>query len=304
MQKPGFLTALVFLTLVAPLAQAADVTRVFVSVLPEQTFVERVGGRHVKVESLVKPGFSPHTYEPTPNQIARLAEASVYVGIGLPFERAWIERIRATNPDIRVLDLSQGIALRRIEAHDDADEADGHALAEDARDPHRHEQAESELDPHIWTSPVLVKAMGDKIAAALSALDPAHAGDYASNLAAFQADLDALDRDIRAQLAGLKHRRFMVFHPAWGYFADTYGLAQIPIEREGKDPGPRSLKALIDQARKADVKVIFVQPQFSRKSADQVARAIGGRVEVIDNLAPNYFENLRGVARVIAESER
>ncbi|MBK1720104.1 metal ABC transporter solute-binding protein, Zn/Mn family [Thiocystis violacea] len=301
---------LLLLSLAAPLAQAAEPVRVFVSVLPQQTFVEQLGGPAVRVESLVRPGFSPHTYEPTPNQIARLADADLFIGIGLPFEAAWMERLRAVNPDIRVLDLGDGIERRPMEVHDH-DEGEGrtgdhadHSDHDHDRTSHPPAAAESELDPHIWTSPLLVKTMGERIASALAELDPARSSQYAANLAAFQSELDTLDRDIRAQLVGLKHRRFMVFHPAWGYFAEAYGLTQIPIEKEGKDPGPRSLKALIDQARAREVRVIFVQPQFSRKSADQVARAIGGRVEVIDNLSPDYFENLRRVARVIAESER
>jgi zinc transport system substrate-binding protein len=275
----------------------AEPLSVFVSLLPQQTFVERLGGPDVVVESLVKPGFSPHTYEPTPSQIARLAEADLFVGIGLPFESAWMERLRAANPNMWLLDLSDGIERRVMEAHDHHHDHHAHDQAAPA-------QAGSELDPHLWTSPRLVRTMGERIAAVLTELDPAHASDYAARLATFQVDLEALDADIRAQLNGLKHRRFMVYHPAWGYFADVYGLTQIPIELDGKEPGPRQLAALIDQARKQNVKVIFVQPQFSRKAAEQVARAIDGRVEAIDNLAPDYFENLRRVAQAIAASER
>lgn len=288
---------ILLLSLLVSSTLGAEPLSVFVSLLPQQTFVERLGGPDVVVESLVKPGFSPHTYEPTPSQIARLAEAELFVGIGLPFESAWMERLRAANPNMRLLDLSEGIERRVMEAHDHHHDHHAHAPAVPA-------QAGSELDPHLWTSPRLVRTMGERIAAVLTELDPAHASDYAARLATFQADLEALDADIRAQLAGLKHRRFMVYHPAWGYFADAYGLTQIPIELDGKEPGPRQLADLIDQARKQNVKVIFVQPQFSRKAAEQVARAIDGRVEAIDNLAPDYFENLRRVALAIAASER
>ncbi len=307
------------LLLCASLAQGAEPLRVFVSVLPQQTFVERIGGSHVVVESMVRPGFSPHTYEPTPSQVTRLAEADLYVRIGMPFEDAWMERLRAANPKMRILDARDGITLREMAAHDHDDEAgaEGHAHASDhehdqahehdeAHDhdqANNHEHAETELDPHIWTSPVLVRQMVGNLRETLTELDPAHAQDYAANLTAFSTELDALDRDIRADLAHLTQRRFMVFHPAWGYFAETYGLTQIPIEKAGKEPGPRSLTALIDQARREQVRVIFVQPQFPRKAAEQVARAINGRVEVIDPLAPDYVGNLRQVARVIASSE-
>ncbi len=306
---------LLCLWLFMPLAQGAEPLRVFVSVLPLQTFVERIGGGHVVVESMVKPSFSPHTYEPTPSQIARLDGADLYVSIGVPFEAGVEWNVsRVANPGMRRLDARDGISPRAMErtiTTRGMPKVQGHAHEESKRTRMTmkrlratSDHADSEQDPHIWTSPILVKRIGENIRAMLAELDPSHAGDYRDNLAAFTADLDTLDREIRAELAGLTHRRFMVFHPAWGYFAETYGLEQIPIERAGKEPGPRSLAALIDQARRERVQVIFVQPQFPRKSAEQVAKAIGGRVEAIDPLSPDYFQNLRRVARVIAESEQ
>jgi zinc transport system substrate-binding protein len=267
--------------------------RVFVSVPPQKTFVERVGGDRVQVQAMVRPGDSPHTYDPTPRQVAALAEADLYVAIGGTFEDAWMDRIRATNPRMRILNSGEGLALRAMSGEDDEeDHAQGHA------------QPHHDLDPHLWTSPPLVKQMAARIRDALSELDPASAPLYAHNEAVFDAELDDLDRDIRTQLADLPNRRFMVFHPAWGYFADTYGLIQVPIEREGKEPGPRALVALIDQARREHVKAIFVQPQFSQKAAAQIASAIGGRVEVMNPLATDYIPNLRRVAAVLAEAGR
>jgi zinc transport system substrate-binding protein len=245
---------------------------------------------------MVQPGDSPHTYDPTPRQVAALARADLYVAIGGTFEDAWMGRIRGVNPKMKVLDTGEGMARRRLE--DDA-EAD-----RDRDGGHEHAHEHGAADPHLWTSPPLVKQMAVRIRDALSGLDPANAALYAANTAAFVAELDALDQDIRARLAGVAGARFMVFHPAWGYFADAYGVVQVPIEREGKEPGPRALAALIDQARRDGVRVIFVQPQFSRKAAAQVAVAIGGRVEVMDNLAADYSANLRRVADALAQAGR
>jgi len=277
-------------------ASAAEPLRVFVSVLPQKTFIEKVGGDRVRVEAMVQPGDSPHTYDPTPRQVAALSQADLYVAVGGTFEDAWMGRIRGVNPRMQVLDTGEGIALRRLAAHKDAD---GHDVSH-RQDDHGHGQGHGAGDPHLWTSPPLVKQMVTRIRDALSRLDSANAALYAANAAAFSDELDALDRDIRARLAGAAGSRFMVYHPAWGYFADTYGLIQIPIEREGKEPGPRALAALIDQARRDGVRVVFVQPQFSQKAAAQVAAAIGGRVEVLDNLAPDYEANLRRVADALA----
>jgi zinc transport system substrate-binding protein len=279
----------------------AATLQVFVSVLPQKTFVERVGGAQVDVQVMVRPGDSPHTYEPTPRQVAALAEADLYVAVGVSFEDAWMERIRATNPRMRILDSSQGLSLRAMESHGGGVET-GHGQSMHA--PERAEEDHRSGDPHAWTSPPLVKQMAAAIRDALTDLDPANRAGYAANYATFAAELDALDQEIHARLAGLTNRRFMVFHPAWGYFADTYGLTQVPIELEGKEPGPRALAALIEQARREQVNVIFVQPQFSRKAAIQVASAIGGRVEVMDPLAADYVANLRRVAAVLAEESR
>ncbi len=275
--------------LLIPFAAHAEPLHVFVSVLPQQMMVERVGGAHVIAETLVKPGSSPHTYEPTPSQIARLAQADLYVHIGMPFEAAWLPRIQAINPTLHLLDVRLGIALRPLAAH---------SHDEDAAAAHDH----TALDPHIWTNPLLVKQIAATLETTLAALDPAHAADYRANLTNFINELDALDRDIRAELASVTARRFMVFHPAWGYFAAAYGLEQVPIELSGKEPSAQRLAALIEQAQREGVRVIIVQPQFPRKAAAQVAQAIDGTVESVDPLAAEYFATLRQLAHLIAHS--
>ena len=279
---------LLLLSTAAPaLAVGGDRLQLFVSVLPQKTIVERIGGEHVQVRAMVRPGHSPATYEPTPRQVAALANADLYVRVGVPFEDAWMERIQAANPDMEVIDAGTGTAERGLQEHDHGGEARHRGL---------------DRDPHIWTSPPLAKIMAGNIRDALTRLAPQHRAAFDANYRAFAQELDALDREIRELLADLPSRRFMVFHPAWGYFADTYGLIQVPIEKAGKEPGAKALGAVIDQARREGVKVIFVQPQFNRKAAQQVARAVGGRVEAIDPLAADYIENLRRVARLIREA--
>lgn len=279
----------------------AEPLGVFVSVLPQKTIVEKIGGSHTDVRAMVRPGYSPHTYNPSPRQIAALSKTTLFVRTGVPFEHAWLERIRSANPDMQILDARLGLDVRSIEHREhggDEDDAE-HGTAADRT---HGQQTTMGHDPHIWTSPPLVKQIARSISDKLVELDPTHEQDYARNYAAFSAELDTLDQDIRMLLKGLENRNFMVFHPAWGYFADTYGLNQVPIEKEGKEPGARALSALIEQARREDVRVIFVQPQFNTQSAKQIAQAIGGRVVPIDPLSPNYADNLRTVARQIAEA--
>jgi zinc transport system substrate-binding protein len=210
--------------------------------------------------------------------------------IGVGFEDAWMPRLLAANPDLRVLDAREGIELHAEDEHA------GHHDHDD----HDH----GDIDPHIWTSPRRVKVMAARIRDALIELAPGHAGAFDANFDRFAADLDALDSAIRARLAGLENRRFMVYHPAWGYFAEDYGLEQVAIERAGKEPGARALTTLIDQARREGIRIIFTEPQFNPASAKQVAAAIDGQVAVIDPLSGDYIANLQRVADLISEAGR
>jgi zinc transport system substrate-binding protein len=241
--------------LLCPSYVTGAVLQVFVSVLPLKDFVEQVGGKRVAVEAMVLPGHSPATYDPPPQQIAALADADLFVRAGVPFEDVWMGGIRSANPRMRILDTRAGLELRPMEGHTHRP-GPGSASAGHA----------SEQDPHVWTSPPLVKQMAARIRDALIDLDPSGAEDYERGYDAFAAKLDALDREIRSLLTDLSGRRFLVFHPAWGYFADTYGLVQVPVERGGKEPGARTLAALIEHARRDDIRVVFVQPQFGERA--------------------------------------
>jgi zinc transport system substrate-binding protein len=276
---------------------AADTTgklNIFVSVLPQKYMAERIGGERVEVTAMVQPGYSPETYEPNPRQISKLAKADVYIRVGVPFENGWMDRIKAVNPDILIIDAREGLPLRTLEVHEHA----GHEHS--APDGHNEDKAKPEQDPHIWTSPRLVKLMASQAAEQLGTLRPQYREAFAANLAVFSAELDQLDQELSELFAKATARKFMVFHPSWGYFADAYDLTQVPIEVNGKEPGAKALAMLIQQARQEGVKTIFVQPQFDQRIAGQVAKAIGGEVVVIDPLAEDYLSNIRAAAQQIA----
>ncbi|WP_295582842.1 zinc ABC transporter substrate-binding protein [uncultured Lamprocystis sp.] len=280
---------------------------VFTTVVPLATFVERIGGDQVRVQALVRPGQNPHAYEPSPRQIAALADADLYVRVGMSLEDAWLPRIRATNARMRVLDARDNIRLRPSDVVQTIDDSRGLAdhdhdggAPDQHQEPSHADHGHEALDTHVWTSPPLVKSMGAGIRDALIALRPEQADAFRANYDRFAADLDALDAAILARLAPVKERRFMVFHPAWGYYAETYGLTQVSVEYEGKEPGGRALAGLIDAARANAVTVVLVQPQFSPRAAEQIAAAIGGRVESVDPLAADYFATLRRLTDLIA----
>ena len=287
----------------------AQTIPVFVSIVPQKFFVEQIGKDLVTVNVMVQPGASPATYEPKPKQMAELSKSEIYFSIGVPFENAWLGKIAAANPKMKMVATDQGIEKQPMAAHHHHEEAEEHheqgeehheeghehhdAADHEHAEHHHHEQG---LDPHIWLSPPLVKMQAQTIMAALQTADPAHKSTYEANYEQFAATIDALDVDLKQTFAGRQGLQFMVFHPAWGYFAQAYGLAQVPIELEGKDPKPAQLKELIEHARESKINVIFVQPQFSTKSANQIAKAIDGQVVPADPLAEDWASNLKMVA--------
>lgn len=261
--------------------------RIAVSVPPQAYFVERIGGERVQVDVLIPPGYSHVDYSVTPRQVLDLGRSRLYVAVGHPafeIERARLLPLAESIPGLEVVDMSRG--MRLIEG-----EEEGH-------DEHGHEGG----DPHVWVAPETVRVAARNIAAALQRIDPAHAAEYRANLQRFEADIASLDREIRAALAPLRGSRFLVYHPTWGYFAQEYGLEQVAIEAEGKEPSALRLIQLIDRARREGAKVVFVQSGFPRKSAQVIADAVGGRVVTADPQERDWLGNLRRVTRELREA--
>lgn len=271
-----------------------DKPLVFVSIVPQKYFVQQIVQDLVDVRVMVQPGASPATYEPKPRQMVDLSKSKAYFAIGVPFENAWLKKIAAANPIMKVVHTDQGIRKIPMAARLSPGKAAEHSGEGQRREEDHH--GHSGLDPHIWLSPTLVKTQTRIILTVLQEIDPSHRSIYESNYNQFVASIDALDAQLKTIFAGSAGHRFMVFHPAWGYFADAYGLEQIPIEIDGKNPKPAQLKATIELAREKGIQIIFVQPQFSKKSAELIAREIGGQVAVADPLAEDWSANLRDMA--------
>ena len=258
-----------------PEAGAADSLTVTVSIPPLKFLVDRIGGEAVSSQVLLGPGRSPATYEPTPAQMTRLGESSLLVLAGVPYEQAVRPRLRSLYPSLAILDL---------------------APAPDHADPHDH----SELDPHSWLDPNAVAEKAVRLTAALVSLDSTHAAEFQQRADSLTADLAALDRRLAALFETTRTDRFYCYHPAYGWLAKRYGLEQVAIEFEGKEPSPARLASLIERARQDAVTTIFVQQQFAQTSAKAVAEAIGAKLYILDPLAENYVDNLESLARAIA----
>lgn len=298
-----------------PDAGVADRIRVFVGIPPQAFFVERIGGPRVAVEVLVAPGQSPHTYEPTPQQIARLVSSRLYFSTGMEFEDVLAGRLAGGGSTLEVVDTRAGIPLRAADGESPAQAPPaGHDAHDHEHDPHEdnagdsahahHAHAPGAPDPHVWLSPPLVRIQARTIAAALARVDPAGADEYAERLRAFDLELAALDAHVRDALAPCRGRTLFVFHASYGYFADAYGLTQIAVEVAGKEPTPRQLAALVERARTSGARAIFVEPQYPSATAHALAREIGCPVVELDPLARDYLENMRAMTRRVAEALR
>ncbi len=265
---------------------------VFVSVAPQAYFVERIGGQRVDVQVLVGAGQDPHSFSPTPRQITELGKARIYFMTGVAFEEALCAKLSGSGDKLKIVDTREGIKL--IEGN--PCEGEGHEGHEGAA-----EHVEDK-DPHVWLDPKIVRIQAGTICRELCAADPEGRVEYESSLAKFIADLDAIDAELVQTLAPFKGRTFYVFHPAYAYFAASYGLKQEAVESGGKSPGPKHINELIKQAREEGVKVIFVQPQFSTKAAETIADGIGGAVVPMDPLEKDYIGNLKDMAAKIRGS--
>jgi zinc transport system substrate-binding protein len=254
--------------------------KVVATILPLAEFASEVGGDNIAVTVMIPPGASVHSYEPTPGQLTELNKARLYIKVGTPveFERAWLDKILSISKNIFVCDASTNIELIKTGDH------------------------KNSPDPHIWLSPKNAKIILENIGKGFIAIDPRNKDYYKKNKEAYIARLDSLDKYIESVLSEKINRRFIVYHPAWGYFARDYNLQQIPVEIEGKEPTAKGIQHLIEIARKYDVKIIFASPQFNTESAEVIAQEIQGEVVLIDPLARNYVSNMKRVARALKKA--
>ncbi len=258
--------------------------RLTVTMESQRYFVERIAGEHWNVHTVVPAGQSPETYEPTPREMMAVAESQAYLRIGrIGFEMAWMSTIQENNPHLRVFDLSEGVMW-----------IEGQCTH------HHHDYDHGSMDPHIWNSTDMAQIIARNTLDALCAIDPAHASDYEKNYRALTAEIDSTGRVLHTMLDTVSHRTFVIYHPALTYFANEYGLTQLSIEADGKEPSAASMKALVDEAREAGVRVVFVQQEFDRKHAESLAAEIGARVVTINPLSADWKTEMLRIAQSLA----
>ena len=271
----------------APATPAPDgAISVVVPIAPLGWLMGRVGGPELRVAVLVPPGQSAETWQVLPRQMEDLGRARMYGFLGLPFEAPLVEKLKAMFPDLVVVDLREGLALRTEQEHHDGGGA---------------EHAHGAADPHVWLDPVLLKSMAATAETALARIAPDRTQQLAANRQGLAAELDALNTQMGAMLGPVKGREFFVFHPAFGYLADRYGLKQTAVEYEGKAPGARRLSELAEQIKTGGARALFIQPQYSTAEAKALAGSAGLPLVTLDDLAADYPENLLRIGRALAE---
>ncbi|MDD7090541.1 metal ABC transporter solute-binding protein, Zn/Mn family [Campylobacter sp.] len=321
-KKIFFVTAL----LLASLLSAKPV--VIASIAPVGYLAKAVGGDKIEVQSLAKGDV--HSYEPKPNDMKAVAKARIFIAAGLEFEEAWIPRFKASAKNLVVVQSDAKIAKLKEEhaGHADHDEEHGehdekhsghddhkakddkhsghseHAKHDEKHEAHEEhdEEHEAHADPHVWLNPVLAITMARNISDALIDMDKANKDFYLKNFQKLMNDLLAFDESAKNELAGLKNRKFVVYHPAWGYFAKHYDLEQISIERNGKEPKIDEMASTVKMIKDENIKVIFADPNRSQKSAQVLASQTGAKVELLDPLGYNLLENLKIAVRAIKDA--
>lgn len=263
-------------------------TNVFVSIMPQKYFAEKIGGDLVNVSVLVPSGTSPENFDPSPKQIVQLGSSDIYFTIGVPFENIFLDKLKAGKKKLVVAPCDKDVPKLRAE-HDEHEHEAGH---------HHH----GEFDPHIWTDPELIKIIAKNMADTLSGIDPGNGAIYAANLETFKKELDALQAGLNQKLVPYKGRIFYVYHSAYTYFAERFDLVQKSIETGEKEPTPAKLRELVNQANQDKVKTVFIQPEFPASGAKRVAEAIGGKTVCISVLEYDVIDNMRKTAALLAES--
>jgi zinc transport system substrate-binding protein len=252
---------------------------VAVSIVPQETFVKAICGDKVEVITMIPPGSSPETYEPTPQQMQKFTDSDIYFSIGVPTEAA---SILPTAGDVKIVPLAEKVSS----VYDDL------KIGDEGR------------DAHIWLSPKRVKVMVEAIAEEMGKLDEENKELYNQNAENYIKQLDELDKEIKDVAENIKQKKFVVFHPAFGYIADDYGLEMFSLEEEGKEATPQHLQEMIDLAKKENIKVIFYQAELDSNQAKAYAEEVGGKTEQLEPLAADYIENLKKMINTIAEANK
>ena len=282
MKKIIYILTLLILCACTNTPQKNEKPIITVTIEPLRYFTKAIAGDNFQVISMVPKGSSPESYDPTPQQLVNLSQSQAYFRIGyIGFEQAWMDKLEANSPDMKVYDTSVGVDLIRGEGHWHGD--------------HYHEGG---VEPHIWNSTQNALIIAENIYKALCELDAAHQADYQKRLDVLKETIRQTDENVKAFLKSAD-KTFLIYHPALSYFARDYGLKQISMEEGGKEPSPAQLKTLIETCRKEKIHTIFVQQEFDQRNAQLIANELGINIVSINPLSYDWAEEMVRVAKAL-----
>ena len=282
MKKLIYILTLFILSACGNTTQKSEKPILTVTLEPLRYFTEAIAGDNYEVVSMVPKGSSPESYDPTPQQLVNLSKSQAYFRIGyIGFEQAWMKKLEANCPNMKVYDTSKGIDLIRDKGHWHGD--------------HFHEGG---VEPHVWNSIQNALIIADNIYQALCELDSTHQEDYQKRLDVLKQTIRQTDANVRTLLENADST-FLIYHPALSYFARDYGLKQVSIEEGGKEPSPAQLKALIETCRNENVHTIFVQQEFDQRNAQLIANELGVNIVSINPLSYDWVKEMIRIAEAL-----
>ena len=282
-----FTTLLLALLFAACSHRPPQENRIVVTIEPQRYFAQQLADTLFEIITLVPPGSSPESYDPTPRQMTQLARSKAYFCIGhIGFENVWLDKLKSNHLNVLFFDNSQGITLIA---------GDSHHATEVSKHSHVH------VDPHTWSSPRQARIIVKNMFVALSEIDPEHLAMYETNREKLLSEIEETDRVVRSYIEHSSQKAFIIYHPALTYLARDYGLTQYAIETDGKEPSPEQLKQLVDLAKKESIRTVFIQQEFDRKNAEIIARETGCRIAVINPLAYRWSEEIIRIAKILSD---
>ena len=282
MKKLIYILTLFILSACGNTTQKSEKPILTVTLEPLRYFTEAIAGDNYEVVSMVPKGSSPESYDPTPQQLVNLSKSQAYFRIGyIGFEQAWMKKLEANSPDMKVYDTSKGIDLIRDKGHWHGD--------------HFHEGG---VEPHVWNSTQNALIIADNIYQALCELDSTHQEDYQKRLDVLKQTIRQTDANVHTLLENADST-FLIYHPALSYFARDYGLKQVSIEEGGKEPSPAQLKTLIETCRNENVHTIFVQQEFDQRNAQLIANELGVNIVSINPLSYDWVKEMIRIAEAL-----
>ena len=281
------ISALFVLILMACGDKRTDERIVSVTIEPQRYFAEKIAGDKFKINCVVPAGQSPETYDPTPQQMVQVGKSQGYLRIGsIGFEQAWMDNIRNNNPGLKVFDLSEGIDL--LKSPEEEEEHD-----------HHHHHHPGGVDPHTWSSISGAKVIAKNTLDAFVSLDPENKEYYQANYEQLTKEIGETEKTVSSLLHSLDNKTFIIYHPALTYYARAYGIDQVAIEQDGKEPSAKRLARLIEQARRDSIRVVFYQSQFPASTVEVIAEDIGAQSVRIDPLAEDVVGNISYITDLI-----